>query len=159
MLRQSTQMHPQQRALPSGAHHCIVLQQAINVLTLQEHASYSTVHTPCTLMKHAEMPIHFEHFVSPIEHPVKGQTISSNKKGMNNPTTAEVWQGAFGQDFGRMAQVDNKPGQKGTNVIFMMTHNEIAHALTGKRFSLMETLLSITDRRRSFHIATDDCWG
>ncbi len=44
---------------------------------------------------------------------------------MQDPATAEVWQTAFGRDFGGMAQGDNKKGQKGTNSIFVMTHNEI----------------------------------
>ena len=44
---------------------------------------------------------------------------------MHNPATAEVWQTAFGQDFGGMAQGDNKTGQKGTNSIFVMMHDKI----------------------------------
>ncbi len=37
----------------------------------------------------------------------------------------EIWQTAFGKDFGGMAQGDNKTGQKGSNSIFVMTHTEI----------------------------------
>jgi hypothetical protein len=48
---------------------------------------------------------------------------------MNDPATAEVWQTTFGKDFGSMCQGDNKMGQKGTNAMFVMTHNEIAHVL------------------------------
>ena len=44
---------------------------------------------------------------------------------MNDPTTAKVWQTAFGKDFGGMAQGDDKTGQKGTNSVFVMTHKEI----------------------------------
>ena len=33
----------------------------------------------------------------------------------------EIWQTAFGKDFGGMTQGDNKTGQKGTNSIFVMT--------------------------------------
>ncbi len=33
-----------------------------------------------------------------------------------------------------MAQGDNKTGQKGTNAMFVMTHNEIAHAYHEKKF-------------------------
>jgi hypothetical protein len=67
-------------------------------------------------------------------HPVTGKTISSYKKLMNDPATAEIWQTAFGKDFGGMAQGDNKTGQKGTNVIFVMTHDKIAHAYRQKKF-------------------------
>ena len=44
---------------------------------------------------------------------------------MNDPETAEVWQTAFGKDFGKMAQGGDKTGQKGTNSVFVMTHKEI----------------------------------
>jgi hypothetical protein len=52
---------------------------------------------------------------------------------MNDPATAEVWQTAFGKDFGGMCQGKNKMGQKVTNAMFMMTHDEIAHILRAKK--------------------------
>ncbi len=58
-------------------------------------------------------------------HPTTGKTVSSYKRLMHNPDTLEVWQTAFGKDFGGMAQGDNKMGQKGTDSIFVMTHDEI----------------------------------
>jgi hypothetical protein len=42
-------------------------------------------------------------------HPTMGKTISSYKKLMNDPATAEIWQTAFGKDFGGMVQGCNKP--------------------------------------------------
>ncbi len=77
-------------------------------------------------MKYTKMPIDYEHYANPMVNPVTGKTISSYKKLMHNPATAEVWQMAFGKDFGSMAQGDNKTGQKGTNAMFVMTHDEIA---------------------------------
>jgi hypothetical protein len=121
-------------AIPSGAQQRIVTRHAINLLTLHEEASFSTLHTPRALMKHAKMPITFEHYASPMVHPVTGRTISSYKKLMHDPATAEVWQTAFGKDFGGMAQGCNKTGQKGTNAMFVMTHDEIMHALAAKKF-------------------------
>jgi hypothetical protein len=52
----------------------------------------------------------------------------------HDPATAEVWQTAFGKDFGGMAQGCNKTGQKGTNAMFIMTHDKIAHALAAKKY-------------------------
>jgi hypothetical protein len=52
---------------------------------------------------------------------------------MNDPATAEVWQTAFGNDFGGMCQGDNKMRQKGTNAMFVMIHDEIAHVLQAKK--------------------------
>jgi hypothetical protein len=45
---------------------------------------------------------------------------------MHNPAMSETWKTAFGKDFGGMAQGDEKTGQKGTNSIFVMTHDKIA---------------------------------
>ena len=51
---------------------------------------------------------------------------------MHDPATAEVWQTAFGKDFGGMAQGNDKTGQKGTNSIFVMTHTKIKQAYADK---------------------------
>ena len=51
--------------------------------------------------------------------------MSCLKQLMHDPDTAEIWQTAFGKDFGGMAQGDKKMGQKGTNFIFVMTHDKI----------------------------------
>jgi hypothetical protein len=88
-------------AIPGGAQQCIVTRHAINILTLCEQASFSTIHTPRMLMKHAKMRVDMEHYANPMVHPVPGRTISSYKKLMHNPATAEVWQTAFGKDFWR----------------------------------------------------------
>jgi hypothetical protein len=58
-------------------------------------------------------------------HPTTGEMISSCKQLMHDPDTAKIWQTAFGKNFGGMAQGDKKTGQKGTNSIFVMTHNDI----------------------------------
>jgi hypothetical protein len=55
-----------------------------------------------------------------------GETISSYKKLMHNPATSKTWHTAFGKDFGGMAQGEDKTGQKGTNSIFVMTHDKIS---------------------------------
>ena len=41
---------------------------------------------------------------------------------------------AFGKDFGGMAQGCAKMGQKGTNAMFVMTHDEMMHALAANKF-------------------------
>ncbi len=124
--------------IPNGMRQRVVTQQAINVLTIQEKVSTDRAFTPTALMEFAVTrgPTKFEHYANPMVHPVTGETISSYKKLMNNPAMAEVWQTAFGKDFGGMAQGDNKTGQKGTNSMFVMTHDEIAHILrAGKVFT------------------------
>ena len=54
-----------------------------------------------------------EHLAMPMIHPTMGETISSYKKLMNDPTTIEIWQTAFRKYFGGMAQGGNKRGRKG----------------------------------------------
>jgi hypothetical protein len=121
-------------AIPGGAQQRIVTRHAINLLTLHKQASFSTIHTPRMLMKHANMRVNMEHYANPMVHPITSRTISSYKILMHNPATAEVWQTAFGKDFGGMAQGCNKTGQKGTNAIFVMTNDKIMHALAAKKF-------------------------
>ncbi len=108
------------------------------MLTIQEEAEAKDKFTPLCLIKHAKksIPTMFEHFASPMVHPITGKTISSYKKLMNDPATAEVWQTAFGKDFGGMAQGDKKTGQKGTNTMFVMNHDKLAHVLrAGKKIT------------------------
>ena len=75
-------------------------------------------------------------------HPVTGKTISSYKKLVNNPATAEIRQTAFRKDFGVMAQGGNNIGQKGMNAMCVMNHEDI------KRVSKQATN-SLTQTRRS----------
>jgi hypothetical protein len=125
-------------AMPSRRQICLFTQQAINVLTIRELATADTIFTPRALLPFTgkQNTPFFEHYASPMVHPVTGKMISSYKKLMNDPATAEIWQTAFGKDFGGMAQGCNKTGQKGTNAMFVMTRNEIAHALAaGTKFT------------------------
>ena len=89
---------------------------------LQPPATFTPEHFVQKLYK--ELP-HYAHFASPMVHPTTGDTITSYKKLMNDPAMAEVWQTAFRKDFGGMAQGDKKTGLKGTNSVFVMTHNKI----------------------------------
>ena len=91
--------------------------------------------------------INFKHYANPMVHPVMGKTISSYKKLMNNPATPEVWQMAFGKDFGGMAQGDNKTGQKGMNVMFMMTHMKLHTHIARRNFLRLQIWLSTTNHK------------
>jgi hypothetical protein len=129
-----TTYHP----IPTAARSHIVTRHAINALTATELKSCQDIFTPDNLsVAHQGTPsIHPEHFVCPMVHPITGETISSYKKLMNDPATAETWQTAFGKDFGGMLQGNNKTGQKGTNAMFIMTHDKIRHVLAaGKKFT------------------------
>jgi hypothetical protein len=136
--------------MPSRRRLCTFAQQAINVLTTCKLATADTTFTPCALVPFANTkraPC-FEHYASPIVHPITGKTASSYKKPTNEPAIAEVWQTTFGKDFGGMAQGCNKTGQKGTNAMFFMTRAEIAPALAVGKNSLTQILLLITTHKR-----------
>ena len=117
----------------------MVTKQAINVLTIQEQVATERIFTPNALMQFTTTKngsTKFEHDANLMVHPTTGETISSYKRLKNDPETAKTWQKAFGKDFRGMAQGDNKTGQKGTNAIFVMTHNEIAQVVrAGKKFT------------------------
>ena len=92
-------------AVPSRVQPCWGQRLALNVLSLSKEASSDTRFTPTSLLKHAPLPVNCEHYANPMVHPVTGKTISSYKKLMHDPATADIWQTAFGKDFGGMAPV------------------------------------------------------
>ncbi len=125
-------------ALPTRARHRIVTQQAINTLKIQEKVEIRASFIPTALQKHHVQQVapNLEHYANPMVHPITGETISSYKKLMKDPATAEIWQTAFGKEFGGMAQGDNKTVQKGRNAIFVMNHHNITKVLkAGKKFT------------------------
>jgi hypothetical protein len=78
----------------------------------------------------------------PMVHPITGETISSYKRLMCDPTTAEKWKTAFGKDFGGMAQGDIKTGQKGTNSIFVMTQDKIPQIPRGQAMTYARVVVN-----------------
>ena len=86
----------------------IVTQQAINVLTIKEQATSERIFSPRCLEQHLPTtgPTNLKHYANPMVHPVTGETITSYKKTMKDPATAEIWQTAVGKEFGGMAQGD-----------------------------------------------------
>jgi hypothetical protein len=103
-----------------------ISQEAINFLTKCVWVNLPDI---CTLTKlktkSAPSCLHFVQVAMPMIHSKTGKSISSHKQLMHNPAMSEVWQTAFGKDFGGMVQGNNKMGQKCTNSIFVTTHNEV----------------------------------
>jgi hypothetical protein len=86
------------------------MQHAINALTKSEIKKCQDIFVPHVLFKSdtSRMAISTEHFACPMVHPITGKTTT---KLMNDPATAEIWQTAFGKDFGGMSHGDNQMGQ------------------------------------------------
>ena len=76
--------------------------------------------------------VDLEHFCAPVIHPTSGKLISKYKELANDPETMEVWIRAFGKEFGGLAQGDNLTGEKGTDAIFVMNHDQIKNIPAGK---------------------------
>ncbi len=96
--------------LPGRALTHIISQQALTAMVRREAASLPAAYSP-----HA----------SPVVHPVMGKHIMSYKRLLNDPVVAEMWQTVIGKDFGGMVLGNNKTSQKGTNSIFVITHDKI----------------------------------
>jgi hypothetical protein len=101
--------------IPRGAWQKLVTQQAINVLIIQEEVSLDTMYTLQAMMnKRAQvLPTMFEHFASPMVHPVTGETISSYKKLMNDPALAEIGRRHLEKDLVEWRKAIIKRDRKG----------------------------------------------
>jgi hypothetical protein len=105
--------------------HSLISQEAITFLTNKVWKNLPPIYTPENLRpKENATDANLEYLAMPMIHPTTGETITSYKKMMHDPATIEIWQTAFGKDFGGMAQGDNKMGQKGMNSIFVMTNDK-----------------------------------
>ena len=80
-----------------------------------------------TQINGSNLDVDVEHFCAPVVHPITGETITQYRKLMKDPVTKEVWTTSWGKEWGRMAQGDNKTGEKGTNSIFVLNHKAIAN--------------------------------
>jgi len=75
----------------------LISQQVLIAMTIREALTPPRVFTPQKFVPVAckdNVP-NFAHFASPMFHPTTGEIISSFKRLMNDPETAEVWQTAF----------------------------------------------------------------
>eukprot|EP00978_Attheya_sp_CCMP212_P036291 scaffold163285_cov71-Attheya_sp.AAC.1 len=66
-----------------------------------------------------------EHFCAPVIHPTSGDIITSYKKLARDPELKEVWQTAFGKEWGGLAQGDNKTGAKGTDTFNLLRPDQV----------------------------------
>jgi len=118
----------------------IISQEAINLLLLDDLENDTTPYIPTKLLPKTATPTNFEHYAMPMVHPVTGETISSYKKLMKDPVTAETWQTAFGKDFGGMCQGDNKTGTVGTDTMFVMTPQDVTN-MPADRFATYSNIV------------------
>jgi hypothetical protein len=104
---------------------CLISQEATPHLLNTEQTKDELPFTPSNLRKYGPPPQDIEHYAMPMIHPITGESISSYKRLMNNPATADTWMTGFGKDFGGMSQGNNKTGQPGTNAMFVMLPSDV----------------------------------
>jgi hypothetical protein len=102
----------------------IISQEAINNLVTNNPVLRPDAFTPLHLCKTYTVQ-NLEHYGMAMIHPVTGKHITSYRKLMQDPATAEVWMTAFGKDFDGMCQGDDKTNTIGTNAIFMMELKDV----------------------------------
>ncbi len=108
--------------------HNIISQQALHLLAKNVWDNSNPDFTPRNLRPQEQTnATNLEHLAMPMIHPTMGETITSYKKLMHDPATKDIWQTAFGKDFGGMAQGNSKIEQQETNSIFVMNHKDILH--------------------------------
>jgi hypothetical protein len=128
-MHTTTTQWPKVQFLPVDGglqHNNIISREAINFLTNCIWANLPDIYMPTKLMPTSALTcLNHEQVARPMVHPITGETISSYKRLMCDPTMAETWKTAFGKDFGGMVREDLKTGQKSTNSILVMTHDKI----------------------------------
>jgi hypothetical protein len=138
--RRSTCLNPM--SFPRLCTTRIISQEAINHLLMDNLHNDTCIFTPFKLMPPQAAAINFERFAMPMIHPTTGETIRSYKKLMNNPATQETWMMAFGKGFCGMCQGDNKTGQKGTDVMFVMTLANIPYVPTNQTITYANAIVN-----------------
>jgi len=93
----------------------LISQHALNTLIIKEALCAPQVFVQQNYEHHnfvKNVP-NYMHFAPPMVHPMTGETISSYKRLMHDPAMAEVWQTAFGKDFGVWRKAMTKQVRKG----------------------------------------------
>jgi hypothetical protein len=78
---------------------CLISQEAINHLLIDNLNQDLTNYTPLKLHQYEPPSIDFGHYAMPMIYPVTRESIGSYKCLMNNPITAKIWMMTFGKDF------------------------------------------------------------
>jgi hypothetical protein len=130
----------------------MISQEAINFLTECVWANSPDIFRPSKLRPTmAPTCLDLKQVAMPLVYLTTGNTISSYKKLMHNPAAAEMWQTAFGKDFGGMAQSNKKTGQKGTNSILVMTHSEVLYIPKDRTVNYARVIVDFRQQKADPH--------
>jgi hypothetical protein len=128
----TTSTRPPKETFKYNANHKLISMHAINALKTREQCTPNVAFQHNGIHSHSNAtPVNINHYANPMVHPVTGDIVSSYKKAMHDADIGNLWQTAFGKEFGGLAQGDIKTKTIGTNAIFIMTHKDI-RAYKGK---------------------------
>eukprot|EP00804_Cyclotella_cryptica_P014654 CCRYP_012668-RA/>CCRYP_012668-RA protein AED:0.51 eAED:0.40 QI:0/0/0/1/0/0/2/0/482 len=131
-----TTREPSSSRIPLHSPHLIAF-QAVNVLTHNVYADPQHTWIPNSFISSSPIDhtspydVDIEHFCAGVQNPVTKETITQYKTLIKLPEMTDIWTTAFGKEFGNLAQGDLKTGEKGTNTLFVMSHEEIANIPPG----------------------------
>ncbi|KAL7500917.1 hypothetical protein ACHAWT_008970 [Skeletonema menzelii] len=65
------------------------------------------------------------HYCAPVTHPITGKAMKKYAEVIKCEELRETWETAFGKEFGGLAQGDDRTGQKGTDTVVILDHEQI----------------------------------
>ena len=65
------------------------------------------------------------HYCAPVTHPITGKAMRKYAEVAKCEELRETWETAFGKEFGGLAQGDDRTGQKGTDTVIILNHQQI----------------------------------
>ena len=70
-------------------------------------------------------PPDIQHYCAPVTHPITGKAMRKYAEVTKCEELRETWETAFGKEFGGLAQGDDRTGQKGTDTVIILDHQQI----------------------------------
>lgn len=65
------------------------------------------------------------YYCAPVTHPITGKAMRKYAEVIKCEELRETWETAFGKEFGGLAQGDDRTGQKGTDTVIILDHDQI----------------------------------
>ncbi len=81
------------------------------------------------------------HFCAPVIHPVTGESIDKYTTLIRDDRLRDVWQRAFGKEFGNLAQGNDLTGTPFTNTIYVLSHDEICNIPTDRTVTYVRVVV------------------
>ena len=109
-------------------------------------------------MKH---PLHddlkHKNYCASVIHPTTGEIIAKYSKLDNYPETREVWTTTFGKELGSLSRGVNRTGEKCTDTLAVLTHQEIIYIPTDRVVTYRRLVVNYRPQKRN-QTGSDSLW-